>query len=98
MKCKLKAYMGHGCESREGAVLIFDYTARDAIKQFRHHWLYSELVDEFIDARAVLLNDQEWNLSLAIQDTPHIIDDPISCERCEFWGSRLNAEDCLNNA
>lgn len=84
----------------ECALLIFDFTVRDAMRQFRKHELYGEIVEEFVDARVVLLDDQEWNMQQATSDQPHIIEEPISCKRCELWGNKLNdagiCEDCEN--
>ncbi len=98
---KLKAYIGYASiiGASEGAVLIFDYTAKKAMYQFRNHWLYGELVEEFIDARVTLLKDQEWNLLEVTQQRPDIIENPRSCIICERWGHKLNSvgvcESCI---
>jgi hypothetical protein len=101
---KLKTYMGFVVnEGREGAVLVFAHTAREALKLARPY-LEDWFQCDFIDARATIIRDSEYLYEEANQEKlgagiAHVIDSPTTCNNCELWGvSRLcdnkYCEDC----
>jgi hypothetical protein len=77
--------------SSEGAVLIFAHTAKEAKKVF---WKAcgGEIVEEYIDARVVWLKDRPWlfleiDLNKSAAAEAHVVVSPLSCARCETWGT-----------
>ncbi|MDQ7818716.1 MAG: hypothetical protein RDU14_16945 [Melioribacteraceae bacterium] len=106
IETKLKPYMGYSRAggSKEGAVLIFAHTAREA-KKLTFPELKGWCGDqEWIDVAVNRLKG-EWLYAEADQEMlknniPHVIDCPKStCKQCECWGSKLNeegiCEDCI---
>ncbi len=85
----LKAYMGSGIDSSEGACLIFAHTAKEAKKVGYNECLRDWDVD-FINVKVKKLKQTEFLFSQA--DTkklklsiPHVVDDPITCPKCGLW-------------
>jgi len=83
---------------REGACLVFANTAREAKKigwRIISYWG----ADSFIDTGVSFLKDRtDFLQSLKEKETPHAIESPPVCIRCETWGGVLKegdiCEDC----
>lgn len=93
----LKMYMGYsGFNGQsEGAVLVFANTAKEAKRLTYENGL---VVDEFIDARARLLQEDRFLRAQQMFDYPHVIESPKVCKHCELWGKEMHddeqCEDC----
>lgn len=97
----LKAYMGSGEDSTEGACLIFAHTAKEAKRIGYKDWARIWDID-FIEVRVRKLKQTDYLFSLADKgklekDIPHIIDDMPVCERCELWSEEPLNENGLCN-
>lgn len=86
----MKAYMGFsiGAGAREGAILIFAHTAREAKKVGYPH--LNDWVEEFIDFGVRLIKDADWLFLEADQNKladhiSHVIE-PKYCNQCGMWG------------
>lgn len=97
----MKPYMGFSRSygAREGAVLIFAKTAKEAR---REGWRNGAtlIADEYIDFGVRLLRNSDYLLLEAdplklANGTPHVIDDPHSCKSCFMWGGSPIGEDGL---
>lgn len=85
-------YMGYPVEEMEDiAILIFAHNSREA-KNLAFKELYYMVDCEFIETRVhrlwknaphllVAANEKKYNNNEA-----HVIDNPPSCEGCEYWG------------
>ncbi len=88
---RLRGYMVSGPDATEGALLIFDHTARDAKRRGYHTILYDfETAWEFTEVRVRWLRDadpKEWGV------TESCVLEPEGCDRCELWhGKPVNKE------
>lgn len=89
----MKPYMVSGPESGEGAVLVFDETARKAkALAWAKSGVINDLGIDFIDVRVSKLPDTEWLRSLKRKDGPEVIDSVPICQCCEYWHSYLTPE------
>ena len=88
----LQPYMGHCGDPADGAVLVFANTARE-VRPLVHAAISDWFDAQYIDVRVNRLRDHiDWMRTLAdpakaAAGTPHVIDDPLTCEVCERWGS-----------
>lgn len=99
----LKAYSAFSREAgpEEGAILVIANTTREAKKlawQSGACWN----VDEWIDLATRLIKDDIYILSLADQKElrlghPHIIDNPIGCDKCGMWGVEITIDKLCGN-
>ena len=85
--------------SEEGAFLVFAHLATEARKV---GWAYASytLTDEYIDLAARRLRNKPWLYKEADQaklsnGVAHVIDDPVSCSSCFYWGVSPIGEDGL---
>ena len=98
----MKPYMifSRGVGPQEGATLAIASSAKEAK---RLAWKRSGLdFDDFTDLGILRIWDSGNVMPLANQDklkagTPHIIDDPVSCFTCGFWGAGLTTERLCGN-
>lgn len=88
---KLRAYMGYDGQvgGQEGAILVFAHNKKEAKKI--GYPVLSGWGCEFLDARFTWLkgNDQifdEADKILLASNTPHVIESPEGCPKCERWG------------
>lgn len=83
----------------EGAVLIIANTAKQARKLA---WQGCFLgIDDWLDQAVRLIRD-ESALLLANQtklkaDEPHVVDSPLHCEACGWWGAGLTEDQLCGN-
>lgn len=94
---KLKAYMGYSRsgESFEGAVLIFDYSAREARKN-QFHGLITDICNgEYLDFACTIIKDESI-FEYAKSDKPHTIEDPPTCTECNLWGTKIGDDGLCN--
>lgn len=94
---KLKAYMGYSrsCEPIEGAVLIFDYSAREARKN-HFHGLITDICDgDYLDFACRAIKDESI-LEYAKSDKPHTIESPPLCRECNLWGTKIGDDGLCN--
>lgn len=86
----LHAYMGFDAVGgpEEGGLLIFAPNRKEAMRIGRP-WVMGWGA-EFCHVRVHRLNGDAAHLRL--QDAPHVIENPPSCDRCEHWSTEpLNA-------
>lgn len=98
MSNKLKPYMAYSRSSgaEEGAALVIAHHIREAKKMVwpvLRNWCAGI---EFTDLAVRLLRDSHF-LALADQaklaaGEPHVIDSPVVCDHCEFWGFEVDAD------
>lgn len=88
--------------SEQGAFLVFAHTSREARKV---GWPYASftLTDEYIDLAARRLWNKPWLYNEAseeklLQGRAHVIEDPISCSECSYWGVSPIGDDKLCEA
>lgn len=100
----MKPYMAYSREggSGEGAVLVFAHTVKEA-KIEAWGIVSDNFTDEYTDMAVTWLKDRDFLFEQAdptklTEDIPHIIESPILCKSCNFWGYKLNeqgyCEDC----
>lgn len=98
----MNIYMGYVEDPREGAVLIFACSVREA-KLLAWPILRSWFQVDYIDVSVRLVKDSEYLYAEADQeklalDKPHVIESPRTCEDCKLWGvSELNEEGYCND-
>jgi hypothetical protein len=87
----MKAYMGFEKDYfNEIAVLIFAHSVKEAKVL---GWNNCDFCDNFINYRVTQIKNQSWIFKEMIKDTPHVIDNPKSCEECMMWGvSEIGAD------
>jgi hypothetical protein len=89
-----------GVGPQEGATLAIASSAKEAK---RLAWKRSGLdFDDFTDLGILRLWDAGKVLPLANQEKlkagiPHIVDDPVSCQVCHYWGAGLTSEGLCGN-
>jgi len=86
-KKKLKAYTGFNRNTGpgEGAVLIFDYTGKEA-RRLAFGLVAGHLVNEWIEFAVRRLPNVEWIMRQATSKNPHVIEWPETCSSCGMWG------------
>lgn len=104
IETKLKPYIGYSRSggSEEGACLIFANNCKEAKKlafeEFKG-WFDEQ---EWIDVAVNKLKG-EWLYKEANQENlknnfPHVVDNPVTCKKCETWGHETYidgiCEDC----
>ena len=87
-----------GAGPHEGAVLIIANTAKQAK---RLAWGECLNVDDWLDQAVLLIRDNRVML-LANQerleaDEPHVIDSPLGCDACGYWGAGLTDDNLCGN-
>ena len=89
MNKKLKAYQAYDkyLLPQAGACLVFAYTAREAVN-LAHPTLNTWHETKYIEVRALWLREKDmpWVYKQAIENTPHVIESPWTCEVCSIWG------------
>lgn len=104
IETKLKPYMGYSRAggSEEGACLIFAHNGKEAKKlafEELKGWFDEQ---EWIDVAVNRLKG-EWLYQEADQENlknnfPHVVDNPMTCKKCETWGHETYidgvCEDC----
>jgi hypothetical protein len=90
----LKIYMASDGCPKEAAILVFAHSVKEARKI-----AYPCVSDwggcDWIQVRAKLLRDREFlrkagNAEKMATDTPHYVESPPTCKRCETWGFELD--------
>lgn len=96
---KLKSYMGFSqcVGSCEGAILIYAHNAKEAKKiGWKANTFIPDLCgDEFTDFRVRLLKEP-WIMDQLKKDGPHVIESPITCKKCEYWGLEMIGSLCID--
>ena len=87
----LRAYSAFSSDAgaREGAVLVFASTAREAR---RMAWGRCLNVDEWIDQAVRWIRGADIML-LAEEDGKHVVEQPLCCESCGLWNAGLDDDD-----
>uniref|UniRef100_A0A6M3LQI1 Uncharacterized protein n=1 Tax=viral metagenome TaxID=1070528 RepID=A0A6M3LQI1_9ZZZZ len=93
----MRVYMAY---SREGgasgvAILVFAHTVQEAKSLAWGVFSDFGITEEYIDVAARWLKGKDFLFKQANQDylnddIAHIIDDPVSCKNCGFWGYELD--------
>ena len=92
----MKAYIGYSksAGSYEGAILIFANNAKEAKKLARQSSVISELAENFFDVTVTWLKNSQYLFKqMRSSETPHFIDNPITCTHCGMWGMGDIGED-----
>jgi len=92
----MKAYMGYSrvAGSREGAVLIFANTAKEARKLAWWSVVGSDIAENYLDVAVRWLKNEPWLFKeMPIRDSPCVVEDPKICTECELWGNGEVGED-----
>ena len=88
-------YIGYSGDPSEGAALIFAHSAKQA-KPLAFGMLSGWFDLDFTDVRVRRVRENEaYLLALAnpeklVTGTPHVIEDPPSCNLCLQWGSVID--------
>jgi len=92
----MNPYVVHGGDSEDCAILVFHYTAHKAkVLAWQESSILDELVyDGYFDVRVRRLEAFESTMAQMESDKPHVIDSPVLCEDCEFWGENMNEGVC----
>ena len=84
----MKPYMIHAGNAHECAILVFANTSREA-KQIGRSTIVGFTDCDYIDIRVKRMEDVPFIRSYALQDTPHVVESPPSCDSCCQWGQEV---------
>ena len=88
-KVKLNMYMAYDGKAGidEGACLVFAHTAREAkiiVAQVIKDW-----GSEYVDIAVKRIRKATWLQEEQVSDSPHVVEDPLSCNGCGLWGQSM---------
>lgn len=91
----MKAYMAYNrvAGQNEGAVLIFANNIKEAKKLAWRSSIGFEMTNRYIDVVVEIIRNEDYLFKQMVKNTPHCVEEPLSCVRCNMWGTGDISED-----